>query len=626
MKRLNLLGRGILFIVVLLFLLSLFGMSCSAQSYQDYAPVLYFEGEETCYPVSADYHIDNSDFYQFTESGSTLVDSTPTGSELSDYSTSSLTSGVSPYSYLDNVLGTVDDTSIIEDYQSKESSLGYTVYYHEYTDGSNTIIQYWMFYAFNQGEMNQHEGDWEMVQVVIPAGSAKWVAYSQHYSGQQATWEQVEKDGDHIKVYVARGSHANYLRSFSGKLGMASDIVGANGKILKPEDYTLLNLETQDWIDYDGRWGDFGGIEDVPLGRVGPEGPKYRVDMNGNNMWDGLTWAGNVPMANDLLFMGEWFIYNFVTIFIALTVVSLLLIIFFIYRRHKKHGLGPRKLSMLYIDGFNTWSIGNILCFVGIIVAIIGLLYPWYTVSADIGVSGVSVAGKADIISIDGINGVQITIPGVTGSIPMGTVLIPFSIIIGITLVFLFLACIGVNRSRSLGFKYIGRGIRLLIPMIILLAVIAFIFSLIPSDLITAGGGASSSYVGQILGALSSSPFGGQSTVTVAESGFTGQIGLAWGLGTGLLMLITGSIILIVAGVLEVIGNRMFFIPRGSMMKQPKGYQPPQAPQIPPQQPPRQPPVQQPPPKKPAGKNFCPKCGAQLPPGAKFCDKCGNKM
>ena len=68
--------------------------------------------------------------------------------------------------------------------------------------------------------------------------------FSQHYAGQTATWNQVEKDGNHVKVYVARGSHANYIKPYSGKIGLASDNVGDNGKILRPiTDYTDRSIK-----------------------------------------------------------------------------------------------------------------------------------------------------------------------------------------------------------------------------------------------------------------------------------------------------------------------------------------------------------------------------------------------
>ena len=57
-----------------------------------------------------------------------------------------------------------------------------------------------MFYAFNRGHLNKHEGDWEIVEIVIPKNDEKWVGYSQHYSGQRTTWNQVEKEGNNIKI------------------------------------------------------------------------------------------------------------------------------------------------------------------------------------------------------------------------------------------------------------------------------------------------------------------------------------------------------------------------------------------------------------------------------------------
>ena len=104
-------------------------------------------------------------------------------------------------------------------------------------------------------------------------------------------------------------------------------------------------------------------------------------------MWDDpIGWGESLFESNDMLFTLEWFMYNFITIFIGVSMVIIALMAFRIYRGHKKYGLGPRIISMLYINGFNLHSIGNILCFLGIIIAFIGLVNPWYQVSY--GVSG----------------------------------------------------------------------------------------------------------------------------------------------------------------------------------------------------------------------------------------------
>jgi hypothetical protein len=450
----------LLIILIVILFLSLLGISVNAADHDDYAPILYFEGEETCYPINADFHITNSDLYEYNDETTTLKQLNPSEYDLQQYAN---TVEDSEHSFLNNREGTVDNyNKIISDAKTYESTYGNTVYYKIHNTAGNIVIQYWMFYAFNLGELNQHEGDWEMVQVVMPVSGEKWVAYSQHHSGQSATWDLVEKEGNHIKVYVSRGSHASFLRSYSGKLGvgMGSDYVGANGRILQPTDYELVNLDDQIWLDYDGLWGELDNVEDLFTGQAGSPSPKFRED---GSMWnDPVSWGQGLPPGSDMGFFLEWFVYNLVLIYVAIIVVILALIFFKIYRRHKKYGLGPRKVSLLYIDGLNLHTIGNILCIIGIIIAIIGLFSNWYLVSGDINVEGFSgTGGKIDILSLDGINGLNINILGEGGPTPVGAFIIPFSIFIGVGLLFMIIATIGINKSSKLGWKYIGRGIRL---------------------------------------------------------------------------------------------------------------------------------------------------------------------
>jgi len=548
--------RKICLILFCLVLLSVSSFISSAEIQDDYAPILYFEKNECCYPVDVSYLLGESPLDAVSKLKTINIE------------------GNTVY-YIDNPAGTVNDNGVIDDYKSKMSQYGYTVYYIVNTSVSGyTFIQYWMFYAFNDGEHNRHEGDWEMVEVVIPDSGEKWVGYSQHYSGQKATWDLVEKQGDHIKVYVARGSHANYLRSYSGKLGIASDIVADNGKILFPDDYKLVKLSDQIWLNYNFLWGEVSSAEDIIMGNAGPQGPKYRQDMNGNLMWDGITWGNSLLPANEILFIFEWFLYNFVTIFVALTVVSLGVILYCIYRRHKKYGLGPRVVSMFYIDGFNLKSIGNILCFVGIIVAIVGLFNQWYVVSADINVPDILTTGRFDLLTIDGLNGVQITIPSSSGLTPMGTMFFPFSLIILIGFVFMILGTVGLHLSRKLGKKYLYRGIKLIVVIIVLiLAIMAigFITGLIGD---TSNG---SNYIFDLLNALSSNPFGGTYAFSVSEGGISGQINVDWNLGFGAILILLSGFILVIAGVLEIVANKTFFEPKQLDDKSRKpGYEPPE--------------------------------------------------
>jgi len=321
--------------------------------------------------------------------------------------------------------------------------------------------------------------------------------------------------------------------------------------------------------------------------------------------------------------------YNFVLIFILISLAIIGLMIFGIYRRHKKYGLGPRILSILYIDGFNLHSIGNILCIVGIVLALIGLFNPWYNVSYSASGTGITETFKtdgADVITLDGINGLQVAIPGTSGPMPMGSFVLPFSLFIAIGIIFMIIATIGIPISRKLGGKYIWRGVRLLIPFILILILIMAMGAIVPSS---AGGDETTPYITDILGSISGSPFGGETTVSVTESNVNAQIGVQWGLGLGIWLLLIASIILIIAGILEFMAKSQFFVTKTPLPGQapPKMpvYSPPVAQQTPPPQQ-AQPPQKKTSPKGKAKGKFCTGCGKKLKENATFCTNCGKKL
>jgi hypothetical protein len=528
-----------LFIVCFFILvLPFFGMTVGAKIQDDYAPILYFEGVETCYPVNVDYFLANA----------VLSNTTIDGKIVSYYDASE---------------------SLLTDYQNKIKSndpvVAPTVYFNVSTSSGITVIQYWMFYVFNPGEHNQHEGDWEMVQIEIPIAGEKWVGYSQHYSGQRALWGMVEKDGNHFKVYVSRGSHANYLRPYSGKLGIASDIVGNNGKILTASDYTLIELNSQSWLTFDRLWGEVNSVEDFFTGQAGPQGPEYRKDMSGNNMRNGVSWGSSLMQASDLLFLIEWFLYNFVMIIIILTVLFLVVICFKIYRRYKKYGFGPRIVSMLYLDGLNLHTIGNILCFVGVILAIIGLFGSWYTVSASINTDVYQTSGMTEVIILNGVNGMQIFMPTQYGPAPMGSVVFPFAYVFLIGIFFMILSTIGIYKSHKLGLKYIFQGIRFIVIIIVIIIGLMLINNL--SGIASSDSLGSDNFIIGLLSKISSNPAGGTYLAQNVFPDITGDISFKWGLGSGAIYLIISGIILLVAGVFEIAAKKDFFQPK-SLEKQ----------------------------------------------------------
>ncbi len=89
-----------------------------------------------------------------------------------------------------------------------------------------TVLQYWLFYAYNDWRssfhgVNDHEADWEMVSVFLAADDQGelqpvWLGYSAHnFVGDdiRRSWNdpEIEKVGEHPVVYVAAGSHASYF-------------------------------------------------------------------------------------------------------------------------------------------------------------------------------------------------------------------------------------------------------------------------------------------------------------------------------------------------------------------------------------------------------------------------------
>lgn len=597
--------RNFIILIILLFTFLLYSSSCYALDADNYAPIFYFETEETFYPIDSEFQLT----YSYLNDVDNFI---PISTEPSKIDLSSYSSDDFQYYYLDNQQGTPNNfNKIITDSKNWEEVNGNTVYYRDYYDlaTGDSVIQYWLFYAFNNGELNKHEGDWEMVQIIFHGEEPSWVAYSQHHSGQKISWNLVEKEGNHIKVYVARGSHANYLRSFSGKLGISTDYVGANGKVLKLGDYKLINLNIQTWLNYRGRWGECGSdsirfASAEALGSNGPEGPKYRED---GYMWnDPVSWGQSLSEPNDLMFILEWFIYNFVLIMILITLLIVGLMSVLIYKRHKKYGLGPRIISMFYIDGLNLKSIGNILCIIGIIIAVISFFYTWYFISMDISelneYSGLQTTGMQDMIKIHGLDGIHISIPSENGFKPIATVSVPFAIFIGIGLLFLVIATIGISHSKKLGWKYIGRGIRLFIPIILILLAICAITSFIPSN------ESNNNTTSDILRSISSSPFGNQKIFYVTQNNITVSIPMRWGLGLGAQLLLVSGMIILIAGVFEIFSNTQFFVTK----KQGK-----EKTQITIQTVNTQP---------TSKKNFCIECGAALKKDAIFCSECGKKQ
>lgn len=190
---------------------------------------------------------------------------------------------------------------------------GRVVYGRVARPGTRIVLQYWLFYYDDVyrypflplGAIWQsHEGDWEVVNVVLSKESRTplFVGYSQHCSGETRPWNETPRVSGHPKVYVALGSHANYFEpglheidqgclpaqviAFFQQAGLPlPEDVAAEGPAAGPAGLGLESVGIQrvtpdepTWIQYPGFWGEFGYFHaPAPIGTVpfgtSPVGP-----------------------------------------------------------------------------------------------------------------------------------------------------------------------------------------------------------------------------------------------------------------------------------------------------------------------------------------------------------------
>ncbi len=521
---------------------------------QKFAPYLNFHPDEAFYPISPEYAVSRSNLN--TTDG--LVASNPTIESLASYT------NLSANYFLDNLQGTVEDEGIITDFLAVRDTYPPTVHARvtEGFDGKTVyVIQYWFFYPFNKGPMNTHEGDWEMVMVVADTSQEPlFAAYSQHLAGEKADWLLVDKTGDHPYVYVAEGSHANYFKSYEGGLGLANDRVSGSGKILGPDDYELVMLgETgsgnhpidQSWLDFAGCWGEYGDVDAGVRGMRGPIGPAYMDDAE---RWDDpMGWSGGLQHASQNWFTANWLVSNFLLIVFGIMFLILLAQIIGKFRLRKKNGtLGPRLFPFLYVDGVNLKSIGLIIGIVALVFGIVGFLLPWYTMYINVATGPFATSGAIKILKVDGLHGVAFNrLDSGNGLVQVFGLPIPFTWMLMASLGLFFFGIVGLHRSRKMGRKLISRGMKCLVPIIVIVAFFSMLASIVSSY-----GFDTPSEVEKMIIMLSDHPFGGEVSENFGEYGLTT---LSWGLAPGAYFLILSFVLFLVAGLMEIVANTEYY-------------------------------------------------------------------
>jgi len=506
-----------------------------------YAPYLHFAAGEKFLPTDVNYHIDNSVLYLKSDDADTLIDSSPTIATISLYQTGDY--------FLKNTLGAFEE--IAEDYEQKKESLGYTVYARVTKKAEYSVVQYWFFYASNPGTLNQHQGDWEMIEIILDSTETPlYAVYSQHFAGERASWNNVEKaDETHPRVYVALGSHANYFRPYQGKLGLENDVVG-NAFTLEPNDLQIALLgekgagnhpPSQDWLEYGGRWGNWARLVDVSLGAAGPRGPGH--GENEEKWSNPVYWGSDIFLVDQTWFILSWiafyFLYIFAGIIAALAAVKVWRIV-----RRKKQG----KLNLMKILRSKA-GVGVVLGIVGIVLYLVAILLPWYVVRGNVQTMALETVGETDLVLIDGVNGLRVnTLQSDQGLAHLFGLGIPFAIILLSSVVLNVLDLIGVEKAKSLSRTYIISGITSLIPVIIILVFIIQLAGLItPFANVMAGGATIPPQIDEMAKRMSSSPIMGEYSGTLDSYG---NLYISWGLGIGSYLFIAAAITKIAAGII----------------------------------------------------------------------------
>lgn len=202
------------------------------------------------------------------------------------------------------------------------------------------------------------------------------------------------------------------------------------------------------------------------------------------------------------------------------------------------------------------FNYGTWLGLIAILLILIAVFLPWYTVNINIKTGEYNTDGDFELIKINGWEGFQLnqppkegedqpevfTLSKFTGGIPVTGLIFVIPLIIGIIRVFL------AKQSRKRGKILIKTGILCLIPIIIILVII----SQLPN--IAKGYDLSSSY-DDVLDAVSSNPFKGEYIVNVTD---WGEGSLDWGVRLGGGLLLIGSIWVILGGIVDIIKGREY--------------------------------------------------------------------
>ena len=277
-----------------------------------YQPVTYLDPAEQFRPASVQSFVADSDLEQLVGGSWTLVDPDPEPGDLPGPGTGTWRLNQ------DSCTPTLPIGGLACYAAAGAEGAGASVVYGRVARVAGAIVlQYWFFYyddvySYTYPASNfiwqAHEGDWEVVNVVLSEDEVpQFVGYSQHCLGQTRAWSTTPLLGTHPIVHVADGSHANYFTAgthpidircipppaiaflLANHLPLPDDHAFDGGEVAGPRGAggTFTHIrQVEDghpsWMSFPGSWGETqyfhapAPIGTVPFGSS-PQGPAYHA-------------------------------------------------------------------------------------------------------------------------------------------------------------------------------------------------------------------------------------------------------------------------------------------------------------------------------------------------------------
>jgi hypothetical protein len=278
---------------------------------QAYQPVTYLDPAEQFRPESVQSFVADSDLELLDAGTWTVVDPDPEPGELPG-------PGTGAWRLNQDSCSPTLPLGGLACYAAGDEGAGASVVYGRVARVPDAIVlQYWFFYyddvysyTYPPSDFiwQAHEGDWEVVNVVLSENEEpQFVGYSQHCLGQTRAWTSTPLLGMHPIVHVADGSHANYFTAGThpihiqcipppaiaflqaSHLPLPVDRSFDGGEVAGPRDAggTFTHIrEVEDghpsWMSFPGSWGEMqyfhapAPIGTVPFG-TSPQGPAYHA-------------------------------------------------------------------------------------------------------------------------------------------------------------------------------------------------------------------------------------------------------------------------------------------------------------------------------------------------------------